>query len=306
MADQPTKPKKQMRLEDLTPEARAVIASRQIAGSYNVKNLVKLLDELAAFDAGTDEAVSKASSRMVVFIILTFLGFMGAIFTLVAELFIVAPFVFLVPLGLTIYYWRRKKALSAIDLLNDFRTCLRPALLDLAQDLAPGEKVKVRLDLSAAAESKLKSKKDLPTHYMKLTESIYDDPWGEVTLPLADGSEATIEFSNCYRRYDRRYRGRRGKVKSKTKWRKECQATTTLCPSAAGAFDPQRLQSVVNPQLEKAKLSDKGGKPEARLVRYWVFKGASDLPSTAPSGKEVVGMLLRLCTSWKPASGVAQ
>lgn len=295
-----------MRLEDLTPEARAVIASRQIAGSYNVKNLVKLLDELAAFDAGTDEAADKAGSRMVVFIVLTFLGFMGAIFTLVAELFIVAPFVILPPLGLTIYYWRRKKALKAIDLLNDFRTCLRPALLDLAQDLAPGEKLKVRLDLSAAVDSKLKSKKDLPTRYLKLTESVYDDPWGEVTLPLADGSEASIEFSNCYRRYDRRYRASRGKTKSKTKWRKECQATASLCPAAAGAFDERRLQSTVNPELEKVKFAGKSGRTEARLVRYWVFKAASDLPSTAPSGKEVVGMLLRLSTAWKPAPGVAQ
>ncbi|MBL8295703.1 MAG: hypothetical protein JNN08_27905, partial [Bryobacterales bacterium] len=234
--------RKRLKLEDLTPEARQVVATRRISGNFTIKHLDNLLNELSQFDTGTDKLVKRYTTLMIVFIIVSFLALFAAIMLLSEDMHVAALLVFATPVGLAIFCGLKMKKLKAIDLLNDFRTSVQPALRDLAEDIAPNEKLKVEMELSGAADSKQTAKRDLPTSYIKLTETVFDDPWCQLTLPLADGSAAFIEFSSCYRRFDRRYRGRRGKIKSKTKWRKECSATATLLPGGAGLFDETALR----------------------------------------------------------------
>jgi len=300
------KKKKRLKLEDLTPEARQVLATRRINGNFTIKHLDNLLNELSQFDTGTDTLVKRYTALMVVFIIVSFLGLFGGIFLATEEMYVPGFLAFATPVGLAIFCGLKMKKLKAIDLMNDFRTSVQPALRDLAEDIAPNEKLKVEMELSGAADSKQTAKRDLPTSYIKLTETVFDDPWCQLTLPLADGSAAFIEFSNCYRRFDRRYRARRGKIKSKTKWRKECSAAASLLPAGAGVFDEQSLRTRVQPDWEKYKLLDKDGRPGARLERYWVFKAAGDPPAEGPPSKEVVGMLLRLYGSWTPQAEVSR
>lgn len=277
-----------------------MIATRRISGNFTLKHLDKLLNELAQFDSGTDALVKRFTTLMVVFIIVSFLGLFGGLMLASAEMYIPGLLVFATPVGLAIYCGVKMKKLKGIDLMNDFRTSVQPALRDLMQDMAPNEKIAVEMELSGAANSKQTAKRDLPTSYLKLTETVYDDPWCELTLPLIDGGAATIEFFNCYRRFDRRYRGRRGKIKSKTKWRKESSATATLLPAVAGTFDEGALSARIQQGWEKYKLVEKDGRPGARMERYWVFKAPSELPAEGPPAKEVVGMLLRLYGCWTP------
>ena len=225
--------KKRLKLEDLTPEARQVIATRRISGHFTVKHLEKLLDELGHFDTGTDTLVKRYRALMIVFIIVSFLGiFVGVM--VANNNTLAGVLVFAAPVCLAVFFGLKMKKLKAMDLMNDFRTSVQPTLRDLVQDMAPNEKIKVEMELSGVADSKQTAKRDLPTGYIKLTETVFEDPWCELTLPLIDGSAAFIEFTNSYRRFDRRYRGRRGKTKSKTKWRKECSATATLLPAGPG------------------------------------------------------------------------
>jgi hypothetical protein len=186
---------------------------------------------------------------------------------------------------------RLKKA----DLIDDFRLCLRPGLRDLANDLDPEKKIRVRLDLAGPAERKQASKRELPPgRFLKLTETVYQDPWCEVKLPLVDGGAAVLEFEVCWRKLERRYRTSRGKTKWKTKWRKECTAAATLLPPAPVSWDEDALRARVHPDFEKVKLVEKDGVTGARMERYWTFKGTPDPPAGAPPAREVVGMLLRL------------
>jgi hypothetical protein len=297
--------KKKLSLDALSPELREIVKSRGITGTYNLKPLLHLLGELGHFDEAVEAASKSALNRTILFFVLTFLGLFGGI--LLASF---SPLFLLIPAGmlvLAIRYLLKRRALQKLDMINDFRICLRPALRQLADDLAPGEKIRVRMDLSGPTPPKQTTKMELPPgRYQKLTETVFEDPWCEVRLAFLDGSSSIVEFHNRYRKLDRRYRSSRGKIKWKTKWRKECMATVTLMPSGGASWDKGKIQERMNPEWEKLKYVDKEGVTGARLVRYWVFKGASDPPGTAPPSREIVGMLLRLHSALNARGEVAR
>jgi len=110
----------------------------------------------------------------------------------------------------------------------------------------------------------------------------------------------------CWKKLERRYRSRRGRIKLKTKWRKECTAAATLMPAMPVYWNGAVLQARMDPRREKAKLVAKDGVTGARLEKYWVFKGVSNPPQGAPPAREVVGLLLRLCYARGAAPGVSR
>jgi hypothetical protein len=294
-------------LEGFSPEAQAAIQSQSITGSWELRKLQKLMGELSHFDEVNEAAIAKAKKWMIVGIVAAFLGiFAGGMimaFTDTGWGFLVTPAAAIMAVISGLKWSRLKKA----DLINDFRLCLRPGLRDIANDLDPDKKIRVRMDLAGPAERKKTSQQQLPPgRYRKLKETVYQDPWCEMKLPLLDGSTAVVEFEVCWRKLEREYRTSRGKIKSKTKWRKECTAAATLIPASPARWDMPALNARVDPAAEKAKLVEKDGVWSARMERYWTFKGLSDPPTDAPPAREVVGMLLRLYSAKSAAPGVAQ
>jgi hypothetical protein len=267
-----------------------------------VKHLVRVLGELAHVDEAFEQQAKLAAKRALVFGIAAFLSIFAAFF-LGMQL---GGYAALLPIGIAALAVRsglRYRHLKKRDMIDDFRLCLRPLLRDIAHDLDPSKRIKVEMDLTGPADSKQKSKLELPPgRFQKLTETVFLDPWCQVKLPLADGSTAILEFENCYRKYDRRYRTARGKIKWKTKWRKECTASATILPPAGVVWNEQRLGARLDGKREKVKLVDKEGVTGARLEGYWMFKGASDLPGQAPPGQAVVGMLLRVHSAMRSAA----
>jgi hypothetical protein len=295
--------KKQIKLEDLSPTAREVTQTRRITGNWDAKHLVRLLGELAHVDEAFERQAKSAQNKMILFIVLAFVSIFVGAFTsafLGGWAFLLLPLMIV----LAILFGIKWRKLKKLDLINDFRLCLRPVLRDIANDLDHDKKIKVEMDLCGPADRKQKSKMEIPPGaYIKVTETVYQDPWCQVKLPLADGSTVILEFENCYRKYDVRKRGRRGKIKFKTKWRKECTASATMLPPSAANWNEQQLQSRLNGGREKLKFVEKDGLRGARLEGFWGFKGASDVPSDAPPGKAIVGMLLRLHSAMKPEGG---
>lgn len=282
-------------LSEFSPEAREAIETQAITGAWELRKLQRVLGELTRFDEANEAATKQAQNRMLLS--------MAAVGICVVAMIVVtdweAPGLgLLLPLpalGLAVHLWRRWKQLKQADLINDFRLCLMPGLRDMAQDLDPAKKIRVRMDLAGPVERKQKSKQELPPgRFQKLTETVFEDPWCEVRLPLVDGSTAVLEFEVVWVKHERRYSSRRGKTKFKTKWRKKCAATATLLPGGPRQWDEAALQARLDATRERAQLVEKDGVKAARLERYWVFKGAADPPPDAPPAREVVGMLLRL------------
>ncbi|MGC4053757.1 MAG: hypothetical protein QM757_31605 [Paludibaculum sp.] len=295
------------RFKGFSPEAQSAIQTRSISGSWELRKLQKLMTELAHFDEVNDAAIKKAKTRMIVFIVAAVISFFVAFFIMgVTESWLS----FLLPVaatGVAIIFARVHSRLKKADLINDFRLCLQPGLRDVAQDLDPSKKIRVRMDLAGPIESKQKSRQDLPAgRYMKQTETIFQDPWCEVRLPLVDGSTALLEFEVEWTRLERKRRNSRGKVKSKTKWRKKCAASATLMPPGPAQWNEAVLRARLDPHKEKAQLFEKDGVTGARLQRYWVFKGADDPPQEAPPAREVVGLLLRLYSAMSRGSEAAR
>ncbi|MDX2154114.1 MAG: hypothetical protein SFV54_25465 [Bryobacteraceae bacterium] len=281
---------------EFSPEAQAAIQARSISGSFELRKLQKLLGELSHFDEVNQRAADRAKKRMIAVIVIAFAGLFIAV---AAAAIFEEPVAFLLPAAavpVAIYFGRIWSRHKKSDLIDDFRLCLRPGLKDLAADLDPETKIRVRLDLAGPVDRKKAGQRDLPPgRYMKLTETTFQDPWCEVRLPLVDGNTAVLEFDTTWKKLERKYRGgrRNNKIKYKTKWRKECRAAATLVPaSVSTAWNQSALRLDAN--NERARLVEKEGATAARLERFWVFKGASDPPTAAPPSREVVGMLLRL------------
>lgn len=294
MTETAQKPKKTS-LDQFSPDAQEAIRTRAITGNWDLRHLVKVLGELADFD----EVNEKATKRALGWTIGLFIGSFLAIF---AGAFIAAGTdsslgFLLIPifLGLAIHRLIQYKKLKKNDLINDFRICLRPALKDLANDLDHNQKIKVKMDLSGPADHKQTGKKDAPPgNYISGKQTTYEDPWCEVRLPLIDGTTAIVEFDVVWHRLDVKKRGSRGKIKFKTKWRKECVARATLLPPESITWNESSLRHRADSRLEKVKMVDKDGVTCARLERWWAFKNSGDVPSDAPPAREVVGLLLRL------------
>jgi hypothetical protein len=296
--------KKRLMFEELTPEARHVVTTKKLYGTYTLKHLQKLLHELAHFDAATDQAAARAYTRAVFITIAAVLSIFGLIGLSSIGLWYAGVPVFLLLSVLAILAWKKHSTLKALDLLNDFRICLQPLLTELSYDIAASRKITAELDLSGPIAAKITTRQDVPSRFIKLTETVFEDPWAQLEIPLVDGSTAILRFSNRYRQFTRQYRSRSGKTKTKNKWRKECLATAVLEPALAGAFLEDHLQRRLDPQWEKWRITVREGRPQARLDRYWVFKAEprrDDRPPIfAPPAREVVGMLFRLSTAWVP------
>lgn len=294
-------PYKKTSLEQFTPEAQEAIRNRAITGNWELNRLIKVLGELAHFDEVNEKATGRALGWTIGFFVMAFLSiFAGAI---LGEVFNTNLFWLLLPtfIGLGIYRLIQYRKLKKMDLINDFRICLRPALKDLANDIDREQKIKVQMDLSGPVDAKKKSKMEIPPgSYIKVEETIYEDPWCEVRLPLVDGTTAVVQFEVMWHKFDVKKRGRRGKIKWKTKWHKECTAKATLLPPESIQWKEDSLRERADSRLEKVKMVDKDGVTCARLERYWKFKGSGDVPTDAPPSREVVGLLLRLHSSMVP------
>lgn len=293
------------KLRSFSREAQAAIKARAVEGAWDLRRLQRLLGELTHFDESNEAATRKARNAMVWCIVLGVVSLILAFMLFDDGL----EWVWLGPVvmaALAVYCGRKWRGLKKLDLIDDFRLCLMPALRDLAQDLDAAKRIRVRMNLAGPVASKVISDGNVdPGRNISVSETVYEDPWGEVRLPLVDGSTAVLEFKVWWTKRVRKYRASRGKVKLKTKWRKQCAAVATLLPPVARAWDEAALKSRTEGRKEKVQLVQKEGLTGARLERHWVFKAVGGPPGDAPPAREVVGMLLRLYGAMRGGGEVA-
>jgi hypothetical protein len=287
-------------LKDLSPDTVAAIRARKIEGAWDVRSLQKVLAELEAWDL-TAELRKKSGNALL------WIGVIGALFSIVSLFFMLgeveswmtllwpagffAAFVGAVVLGA-----KKSKAAQAMDLPDEIRVLVRPVVRQLSQDLDPKQKLKVDIDLQRIIENKPKSKQNLPPRAgaTKLEQSLYEEPVCAIRMPLADGSEAVLRIGNEYCRTVRNYRGRSGKSKSKTKWKKYSTVTGILVPSPGMRWRPERIERFLDRKREKFEFVEKEGSRNARLDRYYKFASIGNPPANTAPLDEVMQVFLRL------------
>ncbi|MBF0496112.1 MAG: hypothetical protein HQK58_05985 [Deltaproteobacteria bacterium] len=284
---------------------RQAVKDGWIQGQHSVNTWFSLLGELARYKTERDRL--RARYGKLARISLFLLSIMGVVsWVLLPQPLRLHPAIFIAVyaldlilagtmiLGIVGYIWLRGKVV-----INDFSLLLIPALKMIKDDLKPGSRVKLKLDLRGPIKEKILRERKLPPgHYVKLTETIYSDRWLEMEAVLVKGHRLIFRITNKYLRYKSTRRNPRGKFKFKTKWKKIVMVTGSIRPNA------QRLQ--VDPvKLKDSRISGKtkfknkkGG--SCRLSRKYKFKPESIADSMTIAPQELIGLSFNLCSFLSP------
>lgn len=301
--------RKDVRLEEFSPEAQEVVTTKQAGGRKRLSDWKALIDELADLDAASDRLQARSKNLMVLGIVFIVLGGIGsAIAAGAAPLGLIISIPFVVGgLVLAFYQGARWRRFKAMDLANDFRLCLPPLLDALAEDVEKKARVQMTLDLAGATKAKItQTGKIPPGRFRKIIETVYHDPWCHMAAPLADGSQLVLDIANELTSHERHWtkRGRRGKIKfkKKTKWRKVVVVSAAVVPNAERlAWDTGEVSA--QSATEKLKLAEKKGAQVCRLIRKFKFSAVNEQPAGVVEPKELVGMFMHLFTLLQPAEG---
>ena len=289
-------------LNNMDEISKEVVKTKSIEGKGRVADWFDILDTLASFDSMTDQRHSKTKGKATLFGVLAVIAgivtgvaagnnaLQGAV--LIAVLVAVGVIV-----CLATFFIVKTVMLGRIDLANDFRETLVPFLRVIEEDIEPKGKLSLELDLSAPdSKAKLVEKRKLPPgRFIKLTETIYVDPWCKAVIPLTAGNQITLTIEKRPSCFQRTYRNARGnKIKTKVKWKLLTTVTMTLSPNPDDfQWDQEDVQTLA--QSEKVKLANKKGHDVCKLVQRYKAKSAT-LPTDSVDPDELVGMCMRLCS----------
>jgi hypothetical protein len=299
-----TEPKRQVDLATLSPELKQIITEKKVQGQKRLKDWLRLLREVAAFDEATDQLLAKAKKRFILFLVLAIVsGFLTA-FTVVLFpvpiVFLVAMIVFIV---LMVKANNQKKQLRQIDLSNDFRTVLVPFLQVMAEDINSRGQISMELGFAGPSQANIVQQGPiLPGRFKKVVETIYRDSWLRLDAPLIEGSHLLLSIENKFVSHDRHWRNARGKSKHKVKWAKMAIVTAALRPNPNLADIDASLAADA---VVKLKVSSKEKGDMARISRKFKFKSITEPPADNVSVDDLVQMCFNLSAMLKPASRVA-
>lgn len=205
----------------LSPEQKAFISNSQKQFNNSSEELLTFFKPLAVFDKICDEARAQLLNFAILFGALSFFGIF-AIAGLADDFppIILIEILLLAMMILTlILRWR----LGKVDIHNNLREFVVPIVNLIGQDMAADRKITLDLDLrgKTLASKLIDTRKDDQgwLSYPKITTSIYEDPWFNMTGELIDGSKVMLTVDDQITRIDRTYRSRSNKIKSKTKYK---------------------------------------------------------------------------------------
>lgn len=193
-------------------------------------DILNFFKPLASFD----EDLDGVRAQLFHLILLCIVGMLIAFVLLVSETVSEAVggqmllLLFVAIVFLVLFRW----ILGSFDLHNNLRNFAVPVINSISQDMAIGQNMFLKLDLSGKL---LKSKlltciNDDPGwfSYPKTTTWFYKDCWFACSAQLVDGSNLKIDIEDDIRQRQRKRKNPRGKIKTKTKTRIKHKITATL------------------------------------------------------------------------------
>jgi hypothetical protein len=296
---------KRLSLQELSPLSAQIVLEKKITGLFRLKKWLKLLHEVEMFDQATGLQRKATTKRTVLVGILCFFLLFGNIIGLqdVSGPATVVAFVLadVVVLGLLVFLIVRGRRLRTVDLADDFKEVLLPFLGAFGEDISPGGKVRLALDLSGPTKGKILRKQEIPPgRFRKVVETVYADPWCQVDAPLAEGSRLILDIHNTYTVLDRKWRTSRGKYKSKRKWKKLVSVKAGLIPNAE-TYSLEPDQTTATALKAKLKVAQKKDAQIATLQRKFKFSSVNEMPSQYLEVDELIRMFFLLGRSLKPS-----
>lgn len=212
-------------LRSLTPEQKALLEAKQLAGEYEPARLIELLRPIAAYDRVSDKARTSMGCSTAALFVLAFASLVAA-----ANLgWYLLPLP-LAAFGGAVYLLVTVLKLKKLDLSNNFRQVALPLFAVLKEDMEPGATLNVRLDLTSPTAKAKKTGTGKPYErgvYHKVVDTTYRDSWFGGGTRLADGSLLQWDVTDDVVESQRTKRTVR-KVKTKTKHEKRSTITVTV------------------------------------------------------------------------------
>jgi ribosome-associated translation inhibitor RaiA len=204
----------------LDPEQKRILAEKQVDLNRPVAELLTLLKPIAACDTVADKARTPLGCSCAAFIVATiglaiFASNTGPSWSPMAV--IVVGLVLIISTA-WLFQWTRK-----IDVSNNMRQFVVPALTLMKDDFDPTTPVHVHLDLRAPTDDAKKISESKPYEkgvYHKIIDSVFVDRWITFEGVLTDGTKLEYRITDKIRERKKTKRNARGKYKTKTKYRK--------------------------------------------------------------------------------------
>jgi hypothetical protein len=291
-----------MELKELSPAARAVVQSKLITGDWEYAAFAALLQQVAAFDAVADKRTKFRLGAMVLCIVTAFIGTIVGVILIDEELELVGWT--LLVLGLASIAgaigfgvaWSRVRAMTLPE--NNLAALLQ-LFRRIYQDLHPEGTIQARIDLSGMTPAKRGPLLTLPQEgWIRREQAVYRDPWLQLRFRLRDGYTVRLRQRDEMTELKRTRRNARGKQKTKSKFTKLCRVTATLIPKEPVQF---QAPGPVDAAWERVRAGTKKGRTVAVWDRWFLYKQKLEQPKQTPTGAELAGVLMRVC-SVRPAS----
>lgn len=244
----------------LSAEQRELLRRKHVEGEYEPTALVELLTGLAEFDRVGDASRSRINLWRGLSVVALFFGFVMGL--ALHPLFHVATALGLV--GVVVFSILAAK-LRGLD-VNGYLDTALPFLRVLAQDMAPGAKLELRLYLGpATTKAHLVSEGPRRMRFVQGEKvDVYRHPWFSGAAPLATGGRLEWQDSDTTRVLTRTRRSASGKYKTKTKnKRRDLMRVRLTLPrrryAAADPADPAVREDERHLRIDvvaKAKSSD--------------------------------------------------
>ncbi len=280
-------------VKELSPTAKHLVKHKTLTKKMRVMQWIALFNELSAFDRVTDKLLKKNKIIAIVFAVLSFLSiFASAIVAAYIKKHSNFPplsgfSISIACIAATVFFWRKFNYYASIDLMNDFWETLLPVFRLISEDLADKAKITVSLDLEPIHRKKDKTKKNLPTHFIKLTQTTYESNIAKVQIPLENDVILNLSINKKALELERDYRSARGKHKSKTKWKLLSSIKATL-------VYPLDIKIDKNNVKKNMTSGYKDGKQFYSLGIKRKSKNA-DCPQFCFEPKQVMKLLMQLC-----------
>lgn len=243
--------------KSLSPEQRALLETKQLAGEYEPGALIALLRPIAEYDRLSDKARTPMGCTTAALFVLAFV--------LLIVSANVSPFLLPLPLaalGAAIWLLATVLKMKKLDLSINFRQVAMPLVAVLREDMEPGATLNVRIDLSPPTAKAKKTGTGKPYDvpgYRKVVDTTYVDPWFGGGTRLADGSLLQWTVTDDVVASERTKRTARGKIKTKTKHRK----VTTIAVDVA--LPKKEYAVAATPPAEGDKVKVKDGEKRTSL-----------------------------------------
>jgi hypothetical protein len=204
----------------LNAEQKAILAEKKLDLQRPVDELLAILKPLAACDSVANKAQGRMGCTFALMILATLIGIV--VFSNIGWSLVTLAAIVVI-LGATIasgvfYGWLR-----GVDVSDNLRKFVVPVLTLFREDFDSKSPVHLRLDLSPPTHKTKKTAEGEPFKqgsYHKIIDTTYVDPWMSADAVLTDGTKISWSVTDRIRERKKTKKNPRGKIKTKTKYRK--------------------------------------------------------------------------------------